>query len=64
MTMTTGDFANMVSAMRDAQKRYFRTRLQYDLKLCKELENKVDAALAARKQSKRPVQQELFGENK
>lgn len=62
--MTTGEFANMVSDMREAQKRYFKTKLKYDLKLCKELENKVDAALTARKQSKRPVQPELFGEAK
>ncbi len=62
--MTTGEFANMVSDMREAQKRYFKTKLKYDLKLCKELEKKVDDALAARKQSKRPVQPELFGEAK
>ncbi len=60
--MTIGEFANMVSYMREAQKRYFKTKLKYDLKLCKELEKKVDDALAARKQSKRPVQPELFGE--
>lgn len=60
--MTTGEFANMVSDMREAQNRYFKTKLKYDLKLCKELEKKVDDALAARKQSKRPVQPELFGE--
>ena len=58
--MTTGEFAYMVQEMREAQKNYFRTRLQRDLKLSKELEKKVDDALAARAKAKEPVQPELF----
>ncbi len=57
--MTTGEFADLVFAMREAQKNYFRTRLQRDLKLSKEMEKKVDDALAAREAARRPVQPEL-----
>lgn len=57
--MTTGEFADLVFAMREAQKNYFKTRLQRDLKLSKEMEKKVDDALAAREAARRPVQPEL-----
>lgn len=57
--MTTGEFADLVFAMREAQKKYFRSRLQYELKLCKELEKKVDDVLVARAKGKRAVQPEL-----
>ena len=57
--MTTGEFADMVQKMRAAQKSYFRTRLQRDLALSKELEKKVDDALAERAMAKEPVQREL-----
>lgn len=57
--MTTGEFADMVKKMREAQKNYFRTRLQRDLKLSKELEKKVDDALAERAKARRPRQPEL-----
>lgn len=58
--MTTGEFADMVQKMREAQKSYFRTRLQRDLTLSKALEKKVDDALAERAKAKEPVQPELF----
>lgn len=58
--MTTGEFADMVQKMREAQKSYFRTRLQRDLKLSKEFEKKVDDALAERANARRPRQPELF----
>lgn len=57
--MTTGEFADLVQKMREAQKNYFKTRLQRDLKLSKEFEKKVDDALAAREAARRPVQLEL-----
>lgn len=57
--MTTGEFADMVQKMREAQKNYFKTRLQRDLKLSKEIEKKVDDALAAREAARRPGQPEL-----
>ena len=63
--MTTGEFADMVQKMREAQKNYFRTRLQRDLALSKQLEKMVDDALSARAKSRQPVQPELFeGETK
>ena len=57
--MTTGEFADMVQKMREAQKSYFRTRLQRDLALSKNLEKKVDDYLAERANAKRAVQLEL-----
>ncbi|MBQ3838241.1 MAG: hypothetical protein II814_14095 [Treponema sp.] len=57
--MTTGEFADLVWKMREAQKNYFKTRLQRDLKLSKEIEKKVDDVLAARAAAKEPVQREL-----
>lgn len=58
--MTTGEFADLVQKMREAQRNYFKTRLQRDLKLCKGFEKKVDDVLAARAKAKEPVQLELF----
>ena len=40
--MTTGDFANLVEEMREAQKKYFRTRNKDSLDASKALEAKVD----------------------
>ena len=60
--MTTGEFADMVQKMREAQKGYFRTRLKRDLKLSKELEKTVDDVLAERANARRPRQPELFEE--
>ncbi len=63
--MTTGEFADMVKKMREAQENYFRTRLQRDLALSKNLEKKVDDALAERAKARLPRQPELFeGESK
>ena len=56
----TGEFADLVFTMREAQKNYFKTRLQRDLKLSKEFEKKVDDALAERAKARLPRQPELF----
>ena len=50
--MTTGEFADIVSAMREAQKEYFKYRSKEALKRSKELEKQVDLILLNRK--KRP----------
>lgn len=50
--MTTGEFADIVSAMREAQKEYFKYRSNEALKRSKELEKQVDLILLNRK--KRP----------
>ena len=47
--MTTGEFADIVSAMREAQKEYFKYRLNEALKRSKELEKQVDLILLNRK---------------
>lgn len=60
--MTTGEFADIVFAMREAQKEYFKYRSNEALKCSKELEKQVDSILLSRK--KRPEntlkQGELF----
>lgn len=43
--MTIHEFARMVSAMRAAQKAYFRTRTQSDLEESKRQERAVDLAV-------------------
>lgn len=47
--MTTGEFADIVSAMREAQKEYFKYRSNEALKRSKELEKQVDLILLNRK---------------
>ena len=60
--MTTGEFADIVFAMREAQKEYFKYRSNEALKRSEELEKQVDSILLRRK--KRPEntskQDELF----
>lgn len=43
--MTTGEFADLVQAMRDAQKEYFKIRSTAALNKSKELEKQVDTIL-------------------
>lgn len=45
--MTPADFVDLVARMRDAQRRYFRTRARGDLEESKRLEREVDGAIAA-----------------
>ena len=45
--MTTGELADLVRQMRDAQKAYFRTRNTFDLAISKDIERRVDRAVAA-----------------
>lgn len=47
--MTTGEFADIVSAMREAQKEFFKHRSNETLKRSKELEKQVDSILLSRK---------------
>lgn len=46
--MTTGDFADLVKKMRDAQKEYFKTRSSDSLHRSKDYERKVDEVLSSR----------------
>lgn len=50
--MKPSEFANLVEQMRDAQKKYFKTRDQSDLKRSKNLEYQVDQFLQQRNQGK------------
>ena len=47
--MTTGEFADLVEKMRNAQRAYFRTHSAAKLEESKTLEKKVDKILADRK---------------
>ena len=47
--MTTGEFADKVSAMREAQKEYFKYRSKKTLQRSKQLEKEVDEILENRK---------------
>ncbi len=47
--MTTGEFADKVSAMREAQKEYFKYRSKETLQRSKQLEKEVDEILENRK---------------
>lgn len=47
--MTTGEFADKVFAMRQAQKNYFKYRSNSALELSKHLEKEVDDILLERK---------------
>ncbi len=47
--MTPTEFADKVAAMREAQKKYFRTRSTQSFQLSKILEKEVDTILANRK---------------
>ena len=51
--MTTGEFADKVFAMREAQKEYFKLRTAEALRRSKSLEKEVDSILLKRKT--RPV---------
>ena len=46
--MTTGDFADLVKKMRDAQKECFKTRSNDSLRRSKDYEKKVDEILSSR----------------
>ena len=48
--MMVGEFADLVERMREAQKNYFRSHALSDLHKSKELERRVDKALAERRQ--------------
>ena len=58
--MTTGQFADIVFAMREAQKEYFKYRSNEALKRSKELEKQVDSILLSLK--KRPENTAKQGE--
>lgn len=47
--MTTGEFADIVQKMREAQKRYFKIRSREWLEKSKTLEKQVDTILEGRK---------------
>ena len=47
--MTTGEFADKVSAMREAQKEYFKYRTKEALQRSRQLEKEVDDILGNRK---------------
>lgn len=57
--MTVGDFVNLVKNMRDAQKKYFRTKSHSALILSMELEERVDLLLKERDERNMPKQAEL-----
>lgn len=60
--MTTGEFADLVEKMRDAQKKYFRTRDKETLSVSKSLESQVDKILAERRErQEKEMNPELFG---
>ena len=59
--MTTGDFADLVKKMRDAQKEYFKTRSSDSLQRSKDYERKVDEVLLSReKRIKEEQEPSLF----
>ena len=45
MVNTVGDFVNLVQSMREAQRKYFRTRDPVDLSASKAWEKQVDDAI-------------------
>lgn len=47
--MTTGEFSDKISAMREAQKEYFKYRSKETLQRSKQLEKEVDEILENRK---------------
>ena len=59
--MTVGEFASMVARMRDAQKRYFRTRSGNDLNDAKVWEARVDDALKEREERRAEWNQPKLG---
>ena len=61
--MTTGEFADLVQEMRDAQKTYFRTRSNDALEKSKYLEKKVDKLLEERKHRAEEKQQPTLFDN-
>lgn len=61
--MTTGEFADLVQEMRDAQKTYFRTRSNDALEKSKYLETKVDRLLEERRNRAEQKQQPTLFDN-
>lgn len=61
--MTTGEFADLVQEMRDAQKTYFRTRSNDALEKSKYLETKVDRLLEERRNRTEQKQQPTLFDN-
>lgn len=61
--MTTGEFADLVQEMRDAQKTYFRTRSNDALEKSKYLEKKVDKLLEERRNRVEQKQQPTLFDN-
>lgn len=61
--MTTGEFADLVQEMRDAQKTYFRTRSNDALEKSKYLETKVDKLLEERRNRVEQKQQPTLFDN-
>ena len=61
--MTPREFFDKVAAMRDAQKRYFKSRSSFDLREAKRLEKVIDdeiARVGAIVENKQPQQLTLF----
>lgn len=58
--MTEPGFTELVYEMRAAQKDYFRRRASKLLKICKELEKKVDEELIKRKSGCPAIQDSLL----
>lgn len=60
--MDKDEFVKLVADMREAQKKYFRTRLKSALQQSKELENKVDGIIQGclAKEEKNPYSKDLF----
>lgn len=62
--MTTGEFADIVQKMREAQKNCFKTRDKDSLDISKRLESQVDKILAERlERIERKNNQGLFDES-
>lgn len=60
--MENTEFMELVSEMRAAQKDYFRCRAINLLKICKDLEKRVDAEIVKFKNGFNHPQATLFGE--
>lgn len=61
--MTAREFFNLVSEMRDAQKRYFRMRTSDNLQQSKRLEKEVDSEITRVRRilDERAKEPDLFG---
>ena len=59
--MDTTQFIALVAKLRESQRKFFRTRSGLDLRLCKQLEKKVDEWLKKYHEDNNiPTQQTLF----